>query len=86
MPMTIEAIARNVPLSQRSDDAAYWRSVPAWERLAALEAIRREYHRWKQDAEPRLQRVCTIGSIADLEADVVERRRHGDRKDGNRLR
>jgi len=58
--MTIEKIVRRRPMALRSDDASYWRSRPASERMAALEAIRREYHRWKHHAEPRLQRVCSI--------------------------
>ena len=28
--------------------------------LATLEQIRREYHQWKYNAEPRLQRVYSI--------------------------
>lgn len=45
---------------EQPTDFAYWQSVPYAERLAALEEIRRDYHRWKYDAEPRLQKVCSI--------------------------
>jgi hypothetical protein len=45
--------------SQKSD-FAYWQTQPYQVRLAALEQIRQEYHRWRYGAEPRLQRVYTI--------------------------
>lgn len=48
------------PLSQPSSDFAYWQSRPYQERLAALEEIRQEYHRWKNDVQPGLQRVYRI--------------------------
>jgi hypothetical protein len=48
------------PLRSNSTDAAYWRSRPYEERLAALEQIRNEYHTWKGDVQPGLQRVYTI--------------------------
>ena len=39
---------------------AYWQTQSYEARLAALEEIRREYHRWKYRAEPRFQRVYRI--------------------------
>jgi hypothetical protein len=42
---------------------AYWLEQPVEKRLEALELIRREFHRWKYDAEPRLQRVFTITKL-----------------------
>lgn len=60
----VEVIYRNGVLTPRVEeqpsDFPYWQSVPYEARLAALEEIRREYHRWKYGAEPRLQRVCSI--------------------------
>ena len=47
-------------LSDPKDDASYWRSRPAEERITALEEIRAEYHHWLGDAESRLQRVFTV--------------------------
>jgi hypothetical protein len=44
----------------RSFDLKYWRAQPPAARLAALEEIRQEYHRWRYGAEPRLQRVYSI--------------------------
>lgn len=51
---------KKVNLHHAENDAAYWRSRPPQERLAALEAIRREYHDWPDDDCPRLQRVCSV--------------------------
>jgi hypothetical protein len=51
---------RKVPVSRQGSDFAYWQSQTFSARLAALEEIRREYHRWRYGAEPRLQRVYTI--------------------------
>jgi len=59
----IEPVARIVPSDQQPSDAAYWRSRPPEERLAALESIRREYHLWKYHGEPRLEKVVTIVKI-----------------------
>jgi len=58
----IARVVTRVKLGERQSDAAYWRAQPPLARLAALEEIRREYHRWKYGAEPRLQRVYTIVS------------------------
>ena len=44
----------------RSFDLKFWQAQPPAERIAALEEIRREYHRWRYGAESRLQRVLTI--------------------------
>jgi hypothetical protein len=61
--MKTTSIAKTVckiRLGTRRNDAAYWRSSPYPERLAALEEIRLEYHRWRQDAESGFQRVYRI--------------------------
>jgi hypothetical protein len=57
---TIKPVAVKVDLKSEQSDFAYWQSQSPAARLAALEEIRREYHRWKYDAEPRLQRVYRI--------------------------
>ena len=49
-----------ISLYATKSDFAYWQTQPYQVRLAALEEIRQEYHRWKYGAEPRLQRVYTI--------------------------
>lgn len=56
----IAPVVRILPLRSSSADADYWRSRPYEERLAALEQIRNEYHTWKGDVQPGLQRVYTI--------------------------
>ena len=56
----IVPVVRIRNINDPNDDAAYWRSRSPEERIAALEEIREEYHRWKGDAEQRLQRVLTI--------------------------
>ncbi len=58
--MTIVRVVQKTTLAEQPKDLAYWQTQPYERRLAALEEIRRDYHRWKYDAEPRLQRVYTI--------------------------
>lgn len=45
---------------QQTSDFSYWQQHPPEKRLEALEQIRQEYHQYKYNAEPRLQRVYTI--------------------------
>jgi hypothetical protein len=47
-------------ISSLPKDAVFWRSQTYEERLTALEEIRVEYHRWRYNVEPRLQRICKI--------------------------
>ena len=58
--MTIEKVVRKTKLQAQDSDFQYWQSQSYQARLAALEEIRREYHQWKYDSEPRFQRVYTI--------------------------
>lgn len=55
---------RRIVLKKQSetttDDTDFWSTKSHQERLDALEAIRKEYHQWKYDAEPRFQRVCRV--------------------------
>lgn len=60
MDRTIQAVVRKVKLDAQPSDFAYWQSQPYEARLAALEQIRREYHRWQGDSPPSLQQVCHI--------------------------
>jgi hypothetical protein len=62
MAGTIEVtkVVTKIKFGQKKNDAAYWRKQSYSARLAALEEIRQEYHRWRYGAEPRLQRVYTI--------------------------
>ncbi|MCT7953426.1 toxin secretion, membrane fusion protein [Ancylothrix sp. C2] len=45
---------------KQTNDFQYWQSQPPLKRLEALEQIRQEYHQYKYNTEPRLQRVYTI--------------------------
>jgi hypothetical protein len=56
----IEEVYTKVHLRRQKSDFAYWQTQSYQARLAALEQIRQEYHRWKYGAEPGLQRVYTI--------------------------
>jgi len=47
-------------LNDKKTDAVYWRERSYAERLAALEEIRQEYHRWKYGGETRMQKVVKI--------------------------
>ena len=58
--INIEKSVTKVDLLKQPTDFAFWQSQPYVARLAALEQIRREYHRWRYGAEPRLQRVHRI--------------------------
>lgn len=48
------------PIGQPDTDVRYWREQSYQDRLAALEEIRQEYHHWKNDVQPGLQRVYRI--------------------------
>jgi len=56
-------VVRKAPLKRGQSDLAYWQTQPYEARLAALEEIRREYHRWKYGAEPKFQRVYRIVNL-----------------------
>jgi len=56
----VKPVVVKVKIDEQKNDFAFWQTQSYQTRLAALEQIRAEYHRWKYDAEPRLQRVCQI--------------------------
>jgi hypothetical protein len=56
----MEKVYKKLGLREQQRDCTYWLTLPYQARLAALEEIRQEYHRWRYGAEPRLQRVHTI--------------------------
>ena len=47
-------------IDDQSTDFAYWQTQSYQARLATLEQIRQEYHRWRYGVEPRFQRVYRI--------------------------
>ena len=56
----IALVYRKVDLKHQPSDVVYWQRTTYEERLAALEAIRQEYHGWEETPEQGLQRVYTI--------------------------
>jgi hypothetical protein len=58
--MGIKKVVRKVSLREQKSDFAYWQTQSYQARLAALEEIREEFHRWKYGAEPGFQRVYSI--------------------------
>ena len=57
---TIAKTYTKTKLSDQKSDFEYWQSQTAEQRLATLEQIRKEYHAWKYDPQPRFQRVLSI--------------------------
>ncbi len=57
---TVEKIYTKTTLDEQKSDFAYWQTQSYAKRLETLEQIRREYHAWKYDTEPRFQRVHSI--------------------------
>ena len=60
MASSIAKVVKKVRLGSEDRAVEYWRTQPYQARLAALEQIRQEYHRWKKDAQPGFQRVYRI--------------------------
>lgn len=56
----IAKVYKKYNIKEEPSDFAYWQTQSYEARLAALEEIRRGYHGWTDQAEPRLQRVYRI--------------------------
>jgi len=56
----IAQVVKKIHSSEAKNDSAYWRTCSYQERIEALEQIREEYHHWRADAQPGLQRVYSI--------------------------
>lgn len=56
----IEKIVAVKRLGDQDRPASYWLTRPVVERLVAVDLIRREFHGWTDESEPRLQRICRI--------------------------
>jgi hypothetical protein len=56
----VQKAVNKIKVDQQTNDFAFWQTQPYELRLATLEQIRQEYHRWKYGTEPRLQRVYSI--------------------------
>lgn len=62
MQSTVEnrPFARVYKKGEEPDDALYWLSRPAAERIRALEEIRKQYNDWKYGPEREFQRVYKV--------------------------
>ncbi len=49
-----------IKLKEQKTDFVFWQSQPPAKRLETLEKIRLEFHAWKYDSQPRLQRVFSV--------------------------
>jgi hypothetical protein len=56
----IKKVVTKLKLTDKKTDAKYWRKQSYAARLAELERIRQEYHRWKYGGETQMQKVVTI--------------------------
>ena len=56
----VQQAVNTIIVDQQTNDFAFWQTQPHELRLATLEQIRQEYHRWKYGTEPGFQRVYTI--------------------------
>ncbi len=56
----MEKVVVKASLHEKKKDRYFWLKKSYAERLAALEELRREYHLWKYNAEPRFQRIYTV--------------------------
>ena len=56
----IEKIVHRTIQKHQTSDFQYWQKQSPQKRLEALETIRQEYHQYKYNAQPRLQRVYTV--------------------------
>ncbi len=63
----IAPVVRKRGLYEPDTDVVYWRGQSYQARISALEEIRQEYHHWKNDVQPGLQRVYRIVDFLDLE-------------------
>ena len=56
----IAPVVHKYQIGEQPREAEEWHLYSHQARLAVLEELRREYHLWKYDAEPRPQRVYRI--------------------------
>lgn len=66
----IAKVVTKSKMSEQKSDAEYWRAQPPSARIAALEEIVREYHKWKIGEEPRIQKVVRIIKMGSDELDT----------------
>ena len=59
-PARIQKTVTIVGLREDHSDFAYWQAQRYAARLAALEEIRQEFHRWRYGAQPGFQSVYSV--------------------------
>lgn len=57
---SMEKVINKIKIKEQKNDFSYWQKLSYQQRLEALEEIRQQYHQYKYNAEPRLQRIYTI--------------------------
>jgi len=60
----IEKVVTIKRLGQEDPPWMYWRTRSHAERLEAVEKIRKEFHGWTNESEPRLSRIYRIIHLA----------------------
>jgi hypothetical protein len=68
----IQKVVTKVSIQAQKSDFAHWQTQSYQARLAALEQIRHEYHRWRYGAEPRMQKVCRIVKLTGVTGEINE--------------
>ena len=53
-------VVNRVKLHEGDSELQYWLSRDPAERIAAVEKIRKEFHGWTNEPEPRLSRIYRI--------------------------
>jgi hypothetical protein len=56
----MEKVITKTNIKQKASDFQYWQQQTPQKRIETLEQIRQEYHQYKYNAQPRLQRIYTI--------------------------
>ncbi|MEM6753020.1 MAG: hypothetical protein AAF630_08640 [Cyanobacteria bacterium P01_C01_bin.38] len=56
----MKKVINKIQIKQQKSDLSYWQKQSYQQRLEALEEIRYQYHQYKYNAQPRLQRVYTV--------------------------
>src|SRR5205085_10563797 len=67
----VKRVYAKMPVGEQPSDFSYWQTQSYQARIAALEEIRKEFHSWRYDAQPRLQRIYSILNDNDVRYLVV---------------
>lgn len=56
----MEKVLKITSIKEKQSDYSYWMTKTPQERLEAIEFLRQQYIKFKDDLQPGLQRVCRI--------------------------